>query len=124
MSNDYRIVPRAPYNGKREDNFRATTLHLSFTDWRLPLQTSVRRVIDEAVSLAESVVSVYNRGKWVADLDILGVKWEPVVKIVPGCRCSDEERARSASLPWTSVDSWDDSLDLPESTAIFRGNGN
>lgn len=33
LGNNYRLVKHEPYDHKRENNFRDTTLHLLFTDW-------------------------------------------------------------------------------------------
>lgn len=73
LSDKYNVVTHATYDLKRENNFRGTPLHLSFTDWTFPLQTGDTRTIDQSVLVVESVVSVLDRGHWVADLDILDV---------------------------------------------------
>jgi hypothetical protein len=60
---DYSIVTHAPFDLKRDDNFWDTTLHLSFTDWTLPMETGGSRTIDQEIYLVEAVVSVRDRGE-------------------------------------------------------------
>ena len=71
LGNEYNLVEHAAYDGKREDNFKATSLHLSFTDWTMALDVkgAEGRTIDQEAYMVESVISVLDSGKWVADLD-------------------------------------------------------
>ncbi|OAL29152.1 hypothetical protein AYO20_09305 [Fonsecaea nubica] len=41
---DFRAVEHAPYDYRREDNFGATSLHLSLTEWRVPVVLSSSKV--------------------------------------------------------------------------------
>ena len=56
---------------KLEDSFQATSLHLAFAEYEIPLRVSVGAVDAEAAML-ETLVSVYDRERWVADIDVLG----------------------------------------------------
>ncbi|KAK6850980.1 hypothetical protein PG987_000614 [Apiospora arundinis] len=72
LSDSYRAVAYANFDGKRENNFAGTSLHLSFTPHEFPLDYGTSGIIDHQVFFVESVVSVHDSGKWVADLDIIG----------------------------------------------------
>jgi hypothetical protein len=120
---DYSIVTHAPFDLKREDNFRDTTLHLSFTDWTLPIETGDSRTIDQEVYLVEAVVSVHDRGEWVADLDILEIDFTGLTRLGTNIECPgihEEER----NVDYTSLDSWDELLEPPVSVGILRAHGN
>jgi hypothetical protein len=131
-SNCFSLVNHQEYDGRREDNFEKTSLHLSFTHWNVPLvsaTTSERGAIDQDVFSLESVVSVHDQGLWVADLDVLklldgnsctGRSYEIFNKT---CDCQGKDTTiREAQ--YASVDTWNELLDLPESVAVFRARGN
>jgi hypothetical protein len=61
------------FDGKAEDNFQHTTIHLSFTDYEMPLkvQRKDRHTIDRPARLVETLLSVHDRGRWIADLNFL-----------------------------------------------------
>lgn len=138
LSDDYTLVNHVDYDSKREDNFQGTSLHLSFTNWKLPLDTGAKGTIDQDIHLVESVVSVHDRGMWVADLDPLKVPpsredgyifcaqtagaSQSHVMIV---KCDHPELHNQASADdFTSIDSWEELLDPPENVGIFRAHKN
>lgn len=64
-------VESTVFDGVPLDHFFRTSLHLGFTDWQAPLvqfQSMGQR--DADVNIIESVVSIRDAGKWVADVDI------------------------------------------------------
>jgi hypothetical protein len=128
LSDDFRVVRHAKYDFKREDNFKETTLHLSFIDWKLPLDTGTSSWgnISKDVHYVESVVSVHDRGVWVADIDLLNdcnKLWR-----LESCSCKDQEKqasqGTSKSMRLTSIDCWDEPLDAPSGIGVFRVRGN
>ena len=125
LGNQYNLVEHAAYDGKREDNFKGTSLHLSFTDWTLPLEIkgAEGRAIDQEAYLVESVISVLDSGKWVADLDILCIDFEALTRIHPSSPCPGHRDSR-ADYDYTSLDSWEEFLDGPMSVGFFRAHGN
>ncbi|KAJ5663643.1 hypothetical protein N7507_004374 [Penicillium longicatenatum] len=122
-SNQYTAVTHASYDFQRENNFAGTSLHLSFTDWKFPLEAGEYRTIDQDVLVVESVISVLDRGKWVADLDILCIDFESLSRVVRDCDQHDQE-AHDLDYDYTSIDNWDELLDQPENVGIFRAHGN
>ena len=79
----YNIVTHAAYDGEREEKFKGTSLHLSFTDWILPLEVKGAdlRTIDQEAYVVESVISVLDSGKWLADLDILSTDFRKLYRL-------------------------------------------
>ncbi|KLP12583.1 Uncharacterized protein LW94_12200 [Fusarium fujikuroi] len=68
---DSRLVGQHSYDGKCTDKFGGTSLHLSFTNWKFALDWNNAGEIDQQAFLLESVISVQDKGKWVADIDVL-----------------------------------------------------
>jgi hypothetical protein len=122
LTDDWRQVRHAKYDFKREDNFRGTTLHLSFTDWKLPLEPQSSGTIDKDVHLMESVISVHDSGEWVADLDL--IRFAPSRKNLLDCRYPSEQVQREGSDCLISIDNWDELIDSPRDIGIFRAKGN
>lgn len=131
LANDPWLVNHSPYNHKRKDNFGSTSLHLSFTSWQpsisLPGQD---RTIDHDIFYVEAILSVRERGEWVADLDILSIDFENLYKIEPveesACSCNSEAQESFArdSVDIISIDTWNELLDAPKATGMFRARGN
>ncbi|KAJ5108844.1 hypothetical protein N7456_005519 [Penicillium angulare] len=66
-----------PWDGKFLDCFSGTSLHLSYTGYNIPLDVGLQGAQDWEIYLLESVISVHERGEWVADLDILRALQSP-----------------------------------------------
>lgn len=125
LGDQYNLVTHAPYDGKREDNFTGTSLHLSFTTWKLPLEgeSQQARTIDQEAYLVESVIRVLDSGKWVADLDILGIDFKNLLRIRMEAPCPGHLKGES-DYDYTSLDTWEELLDGPTSVGFFRARGN
>ena len=125
LGNEYNLVNHTTYDGKREDNFKSTSLTLSFTDWTVPLEVKGggARTIDQEAYFVESVISVLESGKWVADLDILRIDFERLSKIEMQAPCPGHTDG-VADYDYTSIDNWEELLDSPVDVGIFRARGN
>lgn len=123
LSESYKVVKHEPYDLKREDNFRETSLHLSFTDWTTPLTTDDSRTIDHDAQVVEAVISVRDRGHWVADIDILEVDFQGMMRFRSPI-CGDATHSQHSDLDYTSIDSWEEMLDEPSTVGLFRAHGN
>lgn len=126
---DWRIVNHAMFNGRIEDSFQSTSLHLRFTDYILPIDVGTHGLRDFEIYFLESVVSVHDRGKWVADLDILGGLSSPRLRRIPLVQCqhypiqdSYDELIENPNL--TVIDDWNEILDCPNKASIVRSAGN
>jgi hypothetical protein len=146
---NWKEINHAPFDGTPEDSFQNNSIHLTFTEYEMPLQTveGDGHTIDRPVNLLESLVSVYDRGKWVSDLDILkalsprGYNQSLLYRQL--CNPSEMTETKlemcnhrprttfleaSKSFPVlrsTSIDNWEELLDPPKSgTIVIRAHGN
>lgn len=126
LSNSYKLVNHGQYNYKREDNFTGTSLHLSFTEWALPLNQANSHTIDQDVWQVESVISVRDKGEWLADIDPLDrLWWHNQRLLIPECQDPSHGAPRSSSQHFISLDNWEEFLDRPsDACAIMRAHGN
>ncbi|KAJ2985470.1 hypothetical protein NUW58_g5512 [Xylaria curta] len=134
LSTNYRAVSYEVFDGKRQDNFKGTSLHMSFTSHEFPLDYGANGIIDHQVFLVESVVSVYDSGKWVGDLNISRVfqsesraqfKAQPrnLLGVSRLCRHTAES-VKAALVKFSVVDTWEEVLDTPPSVAVIRARKN
>ncbi|KAK4446806.1 hypothetical protein QBC34DRAFT_145493 [Podospora aff. communis PSN243] len=132
----WKQISHLRFNKAREDCFRATSLHLSFTDFEMPFDIGQRGSIDKDihVRVVETVISVYDRTDWVADLDVL-LLYEPAMPMnrfihrlnqspsaqdpSPSghdraiCRIKYDPLAHVRPQPLTSIDNWEELLNIP-----------
>ncbi len=127
----WKLVQHAPFDGAMEDNFPETSLHLSFTGNEQALNTGEHGLRDKEVYFLQSVVQVYERGNWIADLDILNASMgadsqELIERLPTQCSHSDLQAANfeKAVGEIVSIDCWDELLDDPEKISIARAKGN
>ncbi|KAI4151601.1 MAG: hypothetical protein LQ340_003409 [Diploschistes diacapsis] len=118
----YNLVEHKTYDLQREDNFKATSMHLQFTEWTMPLDPTSTRTIDQDVFFVESVISVLDRGKWVADLDILSIQFSDLIR-VDSRPCTTPGHGKTV-YEYRCLDSWEELLDPPDSVKLFRAHGN
>ncbi|KAL4997999.1 hypothetical protein BDV10DRAFT_185615 [Aspergillus recurvatus] len=71
------------WDGEYADHFDSTSLHLSYTGYNIPLDVGTRGAQDWEIYMLESVVSVHERGEWVADLDILEALQSSLIFRIP-----------------------------------------
>ena len=64
-------INHCEFGGQLEDNFAGTSLHLSFSDYQMGIDVGGHGQRDQEASYIEAIVSIYDCGEWVADLDIL-----------------------------------------------------
>ncbi|RYP24071.1 hypothetical protein DL765_000799 [Monosporascus sp. GIB2] len=131
LSSSFRAVSYAPFDGNREDNFKSTSLHLSFTSHEFPVDYGDSGIIDHQVFLVESVISVYDAGEWVADLDVLKIfnkEYEqrfpiPRSRVKKACIHS-EESYKEILEKFAVIDSWEEVLDTPPAVGLVRAHKN
>jgi hypothetical protein len=123
---DIRLVNHYPFDGKQEDCFAETSLHLSFTEWQLPIDVGSRGNRDVQASYVEAAIGLYDRSKWVADLNVLDVFNPQLCRIIPECR----EHRSGQAMPiekiseFVSIDCWEELLDSPTEIGVVRARGN
>lgn len=125
-ASSWRLVNHEKYDGKMQDSFHGTSFHLSFTGYELPLDVGQRSGRDIPAYLLETAISVYDKGEWVTDLDILKASkhWSKAPKI--SCLHTPGDRHPPPYLSLISVDSWIEILDPPPDGqhAVVRASGN
>lgn len=119
----WRLMTTAQFNGKPENHFSKTSMHFSFTEYNVPLvQSGDVQEQDSQVSLLESVVSVYDSGRWIGDVDVLECLGSTlfVRKEDRGC---DGKHEHCNFEGVASAESWDDVLDPPPGDCVIRAHG-
>jgi hypothetical protein len=125
LSDDVRLVNHHPFDGGEEDAFPETSLHISYTDWQLPIDIGSRGKRDVEAYYVEAAIGLYDRGKWVADLNILDVFNHRLSQIVPRCT-QHPERSKpiDETSKYVAIDSWEELLDSPTEVGVVRARGN
>lgn len=120
----WRMVNHESFDGQFLDSFAATSLHLSFTDFEMPVDIGQRGLRDTRVILIESVISINHRGKYIGDLDVLSMFNSRNFTVQHSCRDSRAIQPKDLPTRLVSIDNWEELLDFPTSKAIFRASGN
>ncbi|KAL9623101.1 MAG: hypothetical protein Q9160_002615 [Pyrenula sp. 1 TL-2023] len=111
----WRVINHSPFDGQYEDHFATTSLHLHFTGYELPIDVGERGKIDHPAYLLETVVSAYDRGQRIADVDLL--KGLSQCKHGWGDSVSAENAIQSDLV---AIDNWCELLDPPMQRSIVR----
>ncbi|KAI1754916.1 hypothetical protein F4782DRAFT_528266 [Xylaria castorea] len=119
-------VQHKQYDGRRENKFESVSLHLSFTEWKMPLDWASTGEIDQEVFLLESVLSVMHSGQWIGDIDVLELEKSPVDVFETDCKgdCEVEGTDHTQTMELISLDTWEELLDPPPSVGVFRARSN
>ena len=117
---DWRVVNHAPFDGKYENNFGSTSLNLAFTGYTLAIDVGERGSLTHEAHIVETVISVYDAGEWVADLDVL----KAISQYEHGWTDHAHTGTKITLPPLVSIDNWQEILDNPESSAVVRACGN
>jgi hypothetical protein len=109
-------VLHAPFDSTSEDNFASTSVYLSFTDYQMPFDVGNRGGIDNDLYFVETLISVLDRGKWVADLDVLALHRAQQILLRRGPFQEQCTKHASSRIPkhLTSFNTWEEILDTPE----------
>lgn len=126
-SSSWHLVAHERYDGKVQDSFRGTSFHLSFTGYEHPLGVGHRSGRDVPAYLLETAVSIYDKDKWVADLDILTAskRWKKL-PAAESCPHPPGTQDVPPNLPLISIDTWLEILDPPQRDqhAVVRASRN
>ena len=111
-------VNHAPFDGNPEDCFQNTSLHLSFTQYTLVIDTGTHGTLDTETFLIESPISIYDRERWVADVDVLGLfQSEHFFRHHTGCVHSEDGKRSSGLI---TIDNWEELLDREDLNSVVR----
>lgn len=90
-------------------------------------QVDVRGNRDHDAKIVEVAISLHDRGKWIADLDIIKASKEWADITYRNRNCNHNENAKldaSQIMSLVSVDTWMELLDQPLVNCIVRAKGN
>ncbi|KAM5346222.1 hypothetical protein ACJ41O_009227 [Fusarium nematophilum] len=126
--NKWKQISHAPFLGETLDCFGPTSLHLSFTEFEMPVDIGQRGSIDRdtQVRVVETVISVYDRGEWVADLDVLALYepalagYEYVRRLGEAAHCKKSPQQHQEGKRLTSIDNWEELINLPADIGIHH----
>jgi hypothetical protein len=118
-SDSWLLADLEPYSGHLEDKFNNTSLRMSFTDWSLPIHVAgapTGRPFTQA-HIVETLISVYDRGRWIADIDVLDAAskgagaWDHQWFFKRGCNHDDHDQQRE--LEMTALGTWEGFFSQP-----------
>ncbi|XDG08020.1 hypothetical protein ABKA04_007635 [Annulohypoxylon sp. FPYF3050] len=115
------------FDGTMEDCFGGTSLHLSFSEASQAINIGFSGGRDIEAYFLETLVSVHDRGTWIAELDILKTLRSPpdyFVREYLGsnpCTC-DPDSARGLRI--VSIDNFAEMIIPPMKAGIVRASGN
>ncbi len=110
---DFRDIVHRPFEGHLQNNFRTTSLHLSFTTAESPLGDYFSGMKDDEIYLLETVLSVHEGAEWVADLDVLNSFSSR--KYTPLELCEEHTESQvGPKLEACCIDNWTELLEPPE----------
>jgi hypothetical protein len=125
MTYDYSLVNHHPFDGSEANCFQHTTLHMSFTDWTLPIDTGSRGIRDIEAYYIEAAISVFDHGKWVADVNIPDIFRHQISRIIPECTIRHDSQLPKRELhKFVAIESWEELLDSPPEIGVVRTRGN
>ena len=110
----YRVINHKPYDGKLEDCFQSTSLHLSFSGYELVLDVGNHGAKSVEAVFLETTISAHDRGEWVADIDTLSTLSSPNLHHASTNlgECTHRRSSQSTlpQFPLTSIDRWEELL--------------
>ena len=122
---EWHLVEHKPCDGRPVDHFASTSLHLCLTGYELPLDVGPRGSRDAEVAYIEAAISVHEKGKWVADLDVVTFRKACEKAEESNCQHGDEQ---GASFPTheglVTIENWTELLDPPTGNCVFLANKN
>ncbi|KAH6871318.1 hypothetical protein B0T10DRAFT_417493 [Thelonectria olida] len=119
-----------PFDGKMEDHFADTKLQLSFSEASFPLNVGYSGGKDVEAYFQETLVSVFDGGKWIAELDVLStLRSEKIIFDLLSDQ-SDDVAGSLGAQPFhhpdglVSIDTFDEMIVAPSKPGILRARGN
>ena len=121
----WRLINHASFDGKLENCFASTSLHLGFSGYEFALADDSHGGRFTEAFYIEAVVSVHDRGEWVADLDVLSAIDTHFFHILSTKACCKEKPSPATpGFYLTSIDQWEELLDQRGHCAVVRAHQN
>ncbi|KAI4265371.1 MAG: hypothetical protein L6R38_009471 [Xanthoria sp. 2 TBL-2021] len=120
---EWPLIERDEFDGCLSDHFQNTSLHLSFTTAETPINIGFSGGQDLEACILETLFSVYECGRWIADLNVSNLT--TAKRLSRLCRCTTQHTAGSWHSNMTCIDSWLGLVDAPEDkVSLVRAHGN
>lgn len=104
---------RNEFDDERKNCFESTSLHLSFTGANTPLNVGFTGGQDSEVYILETLISVHEYARWVADLNPLEISQSDKLRTLPPCiESTCKEGARTSQI--MCIENWTELIDTPE----------
>ena len=120
----WHLINHAPFDHQRTDSFQNTSLHLSFTQYTMPFNIGDHGAQDAEAFFIESLISVHDRGRWVADLDVLSMFRSVDFKKVAVLKHCDHSESTPSPHTLISIDNWEELLDRGNASVVVRASRN
>lgn len=124
----WNVINHDPFDGKVVDSFPGASLHLSFTGYELPLAVENHGERFTEAFFIEAAVSLYERGRWISDLNILSLFNSPNLLLLAQQSCCSARGDECLITPetfMTSIDEWEELLDRQsDHPAVVRAHEN
>ncbi|WQF89925.1 hypothetical protein CDEST_14939 [Colletotrichum destructivum] len=121
----WKVINRNLFNGRPENAFGSTSMHLSLTNWERSIEEPMSAGLQDAQHIMmESVISIREAGRWVGDVDVVSaLRDECVEKFRPQPPC-DHDKDGSYATHLTSIESWDELRNCNAGNVVIRAHGN
>jgi hypothetical protein len=121
----WQCINHNQFDGGQNDCFQNTTLHLSFSDWEMPIDIGTTSGRDSEAFFLEAPISIYDRGIWVADVDIIKSLSDPRLTVIRNLNvCAATHTAYEAGVDFATIDRWEELLERPLEEGIVRAHRN
>ena len=119
-------ISRENFDGQIKDSFDSTSLHLSFTGAQSRVNLEFSGAQDDEVYMLETLISVFDKGRWIADLDPLKTFSSSHLCIIPPCDAKHvQHNTAKPCQRMTNIENWLELIDAPESRyAIVQAHEN
>ncbi|CAJ2510752.1 Uu.00g063770.m01.CDS01 [Anthostomella pinea] len=118
----------AEFNGMMGSCFEGTSLHLSFSEASQAVNVDFSGGRDTEAYFLETLVSVHDKGTWIAELDVLGTMQSAgLIRRFIGysaCECSSKTAAPASSLKIISIPNFAEMIVPPRQPGIIRAREN
>lgn len=123
-ASSWRVLGTSEFDGLAEDRFSQTSMHLSFTEYYIPLvQVGDEQGQDKKVHYLESIVSIHHAGQWIGDIDVQKCLASSFLTQGLLFHCKKKHDSLVAK-GIRSIESWEDVIDPPPGDAVVRAHGN
>ena len=124
----YQVIDHHPYNGRLEDCFKSTILHLSFSGYEFVLDFGDHGTKNVEAFFLETLILAHDRGEWLTDIDTISTLSSPhlhrAATHLGECMHSQSDRSSLPDFPLVTIDRWEELLEKPTSTAVVGAHSN